>query len=382
MLGPTVTALAQTAPATSEVEPPVEQVEPAVEEAEPAVDEATPVTGEATPAVEQPEPSVEPVEPAAGAVTPAADAQASPSGVETGPPEATTSEAPSEALRKAMEAVETGEALFEAGNFDAAVAQFERAYELLGDDPRRHALLNNIAVSHERAFRYAAALRYYHRYLSESAPDAADRAEVGSVIRTLDNLLGTVVLQVSGAPELWVDGRHVGACPSELKLPAGRRVVELRATGFEPQRREITVTARQTTTVRFTLRPISELGGLPPHFFYLGVGLTAAAAATATVLGALLLRNHGRAEDFAARQGNRQTADALSRQEALANLERGTDLALGATAALGTATVVLLLMTNWHLDAPAEAPADAVVTAAAPWVSANAGGVRVMGTFH
>lgn len=68
---------------------------------------------------------------------------------------------PEQSLDEADERVEEGERLFAQGDYDGAVAQFERAYELVGAHPQRYLILYNIGQAHERRFRYDLAMRYY-----------------------------------------------------------------------------------------------------------------------------------------------------------------------------------------------------------------------------
>lgn len=97
------------------------------------------------------------------------------------------------------------EASFAAGNFEAALVDFARSYELLERHARRYVVLNNLAVCHERLFRYHEALRYYERYLSEGAADAEDRKAVAAVLATLRSLLGTVQVDADVPAEVWLD---------------------------------------------------------------------------------------------------------------------------------------------------------------------------------
>jgi len=68
---------------------------------------------------------------------------------------------------------EAGRSYYEQLRYDDAAREFEEAYRLSG---RPH-LLKNVAVSHQHAENWDAAVEAFERYLRE-APDAEDRAEI------------------------------------------------------------------------------------------------------------------------------------------------------------------------------------------------------------
>lgn len=104
------------------------------------------------------------------------------------PPEA-AEVAPDEQLPpnmvEARERMVRGEALFVAGNFDAALAEFQRAYELAGDHPNRYLVLYNIGQCHELSFRSDEALRVYREYLRLGGDEAEDRENVEAHVEEL-----------------------------------------------------------------------------------------------------------------------------------------------------------------------------------------------------
>lgn len=267
---------------------------------------------------------------------------------------------PAASLPEARAAVSRGEALFAADNYDGALAEFEHAYALMGRDPRRHALLNNIAVCHERAFRYDRALLYYERYLAEGNPGVADRAQVEAILRTLRGLLGAVEVATNVVAEVWVDGRRIGQAPGRVLVPAGRHIVSLRAPLRETHDLEITVAARQTERVAIDLQALSDYRGLPPGYTYTGVAVTGGLLVTAALFGAVVLSKRSEGLDEA-RASMGTTSEATEDQAA--DVRRWmlvTDVTLIAAALAGTTTIVLYLLTDWERPTPTQANGNLV----------------------
>src|SRR5262245_43484259 len=88
-------------------------------------------------------------------------------------------------------AIERGQELFDTENYAGALSEFEAAYHLLEGDSKRAAMLSNIALCHERMFRYDLALTYYEKYLHEAGPEARGRAAAETARKRLRDLLVT-----------------------------------------------------------------------------------------------------------------------------------------------------------------------------------------------
>jgi tetratricopeptide (TPR) repeat protein len=244
-------------------------------------------------------------------------------------------------------AVARAESLFEAQNYDAALTEFSAAYARLGADPRRYLLLNNIAVCHERMFRYDLALRYYERYLAEGGERAADRGEVQAIVRTLRGLLARLVVDVNVSAELWIDQRAVGRVPGEFLVPAGKHTIELRASLYEAKRREIELAARSLQRIEFKLERLSQFEGIHPAYFWVGLGCTAGALTIAGISGLNALSAHAAAEDRA--RANR-LFNTVDDERAIRRRALTADLSLAGAALLGATSVLLYFLTAWHRD--------------------------------
>ena len=185
------------------------------------------------------------------------------------PPPDDSQQPETSSTQSAREHVARGESLYDAGNFEGAIAEFQRAYELLAGHAARYQVLYNLGLCHERLGHYAEALRFYTRYLEEGGPEAGDRAAVQASMRTLEGLLGKLVLHIrfeqnspSSEIEVWIDQRLVGHAAGEYLLPSGRHSVEVRAEGHESVLREVSLTARTDSMLEVALKPRAR--GLKP----------------------------------------------------------------------------------------------------------------------
>jgi hypothetical protein len=251
---------------------------------------------------------------------------------------------------QARELLARGNLLLEQGNFDAALTEFQRAYDVVGDHPVRYVILFNIGKAHERMFRYDLALEYYNRYLQEGGPQAEDRATVEATIQTLQGLLATLAISVNvPQAEVWVDDRMVGTAPGRVSIPGGRHVVELRAAGYTSAQQEVQIPARTEQALTFVLEELAdEYRGLTPIVFWSTAGAGVAALAIGGVFGILAVAKRGDVDD--------QLADPVEMWDGgRLEEERGSiqDLALVADiffiggAVLGVGALVLAFLTDW-----------------------------------
>lgn len=284
---------------------------------------------------------------------------------------------------EAREHLNRGTQLLEQENYDAALAEFERAYEIVGEHPARHLILYNIALAHERMFRYDLALEYYNRFLAEAPPDAPQRAEVQGTIRTLENFLATVQIQSNVAAEVWVANRQVGTAPGTIRIPAGRHTIELRAQGYTDGRREIQIAARETQTLSFTLSELaSQYRGISPVFFWgaTGLAIAAALAGGGVGIGAVLRRG-----DVDAQLGDdalRRDGDALeAARRDIETLALTADILFGTAGVFAITAVVLAFLTDWGGAPASSATESAAALELSPFAGPSGVGLGLGGTF-
>ena len=213
------------------------------------------------------------------------------------------SEPTPEVLDEARLRFEQGRAHYAAGRYEEAVASFQRSYDLCG----RSGLLFNLASVYERLGEYSKAAEFLRRYLE--TPDVEDVVSVRERLRRLEL---TLAQPAESPPSLGVTATSDSALPSPVS-PLSPPVDVPEAS-------------------RASSWPTWVLGGA-----------TVAAGATAATFGILTLDSRSQLEDRCGmepggtnicRQGTANLID-QERQRALV-----TDVALGATAALGTVTVI------------------------------------------
>lgn len=210
----------------------------------------SPSSPPAAPTNPAPAPSTPPGTPTTPAGTPTTPPQASPA------PEAPADPNVDEAKRH----FEQGVALFNDGNFSAALSEFEQVYRL---HPVA-GVLYNIGVTQKALFRYPEAIDSLQRFLLESKSATPEqRAECEQLIRGMKALLADVTLTV--VPDnatISVDGRPMGTSPltKPLQIAAGTHKIEVTADGYEPQKQDVMVTAEVPLTRTFTLKLIPKTG--------------------------------------------------------------------------------------------------------------------------
>ncbi len=251
---------------------------------------------------------------------------------------ARTSEHP--AMQKARLHIDLGEQLFAECNYEAAIGEFTRAYELLDGHPQRYQALFNIALCEQKLFRYARAFGTFTRAWDEGGNSSVDASALRESIAALRQVL--VVLEISSNTQVqvWVDDLLVGQAPGAVTIEGGRHTVEVRARGFEPVKRELRVAAGSRYPVDFTLTPIDTSDGIAPAWFWTGIATSVAATGVGVTLGVLARRKHDDAasEPLLADRNDQREID---------NLALSADIAFGAAGILALTSGVLYFITDW-----------------------------------
>ncbi len=174
-------------------------------------------------------------------------------------------------LAEAGRRFDQGVAYVAEGRFEAAMAEFLRAYEISGE----WSVLYNLGQVSASLGRNADAFDYFTRYLAQGGEeiDGTRRAEVEGALRELEPRVAHLVIDadIAGAV-VFVDGKERGATPlaGPVVVEPGSHVVEVRderlAGGRE--RREIILAGGLTETVRVAVDvPVVPPagGGEPPR---------------------------------------------------------------------------------------------------------------------
>lgn len=251
--------------------------------------------------------------------------------------------------KEAKERVGRAEKLYEAGNYDAALTEFQRAYETMLGHPARPYVLYNVARCQERLYRYDAAISSYKEYLNIAGPTESDRPKVEATIENLEGFLGTISLSVSAKKnasiqsyEVWVDGHLVGDNIKQFLIPGGTHQVEIRAEGFERASQEVQVPARDQRSVAFSLAPLAkEYHGISRTYFYTAAGLTVAAAATGTAFGLITVSKRRDIDQKEPEAVTDDDVDGLKRSALYA------DIFFISAGVLATSATILAFLTDW-----------------------------------
>lgn len=167
--------------------------------------------------------------------------------------------APEDAQRvEARERFDRGLTLFNQGDNQGALAEFQRAYQLTGNTT----VLYNIARVQAAAGEPVAALET----LDQLAKDPKDlsaprRLQVDALRQEQAQRVGMVLIRTtapSGA-RVEVDGTDAGPLRADqvLRLSAGRHVLGVLAVGFHPLRKTVLVAGQEQKTLEFAPEPLA-----------------------------------------------------------------------------------------------------------------------------
>ncbi|MCA9604286.1 MAG: PEGA domain-containing protein [Myxococcales bacterium] len=274
------------------------------------------------------------------------------------------------------------QAEFDRQNYDGALASFTHIHDLLETHPRAFFVLFNIGLCQEHLFRYDEALASYQAFLTQGRAYARQHgeplqreADAQNALTQLEARLATLEVAVNvGRAEVWVDQRRVGTAPGPVRVAEGTHVVELRASGHAPGRQQISIAARTTQPMSFTLE--RSFGGLSPAFVITGAALTAIAAGIGIGFGASALAEQGLIdEQLGSSDPTERFRVTQARIDANAETALIADVFFATAGVLGIATVVLVFVTDWGGGEGADR------ARLAPWVDPNGGGLAVGGTF-
>lgn len=260
--------------------------------------------------------------------------------------------------KEAKERVGRAEQLYEAGNYDAALTEFQSAYDTMVGHPARAYVLYNVARCQERLYRYDAAIASYRKYLTIAAEDEADRPKVEATIENLEGFLGTIVIEVSadkGAAlpdyEVWVDSHLVGENLKQFLIPGGTHQVEIRAQGFEVKTAEVQVPARAQKLASFKISPLAkEYKGISRNYFYTAAGLTVAAGATGSVFGLLAVSQRNKVDQKEPEAVTDDDVDSIKKKALYA------DIFFISAGVFATSATILAFLTDWSDEKPPLTP--------------------------
>ncbi len=268
------------------------------------------------------------------------------------------------ATAEARERFQRGVALYREGSFDAALAEFRRAYELV---PNYRVLYNLAQVQVER-HDSVAALTLFGQYLQQggSELDAERRAQVERDMQALRGRVADLTIEsnVAGA-QLAIDGVESGTLPlvGPVQVNSGVRQLYLSKPGYQSVSRSLTIAGAQPLKVVLALQPLdaradsAAAGALASNSaaaknegsqglsapFWISAITTGALAGTAVAFGVVTLnRNHELDDELD------QSMDAAAIDDARHSVKTSaalTDAFIGASI-IGAAVTVYFAVTS------------------------------------
>ncbi len=210
--------------------------------------------------------------------------------------------------RSASEHFDRGVELYREGSLDAALVEFERAYELMPD----YRLLFNLAQVQVERGEYVAAHKLFEQYMDQGGSniERSRRDAVTQELQSLRKRIGEVAVD-SNVPdaEVLVNGVNVGTTPLKERIRVNAGTVELtvQKRGYSARSHTVKVAGEERARVVFQLEqelkePPAQRersGGVPtappprtPNYlpFWISTGVTTTLAATAGVFGYLAIK--------------------------------------------------------------------------------------------
>lgn len=161
------------------------------------------------------------------------------------------------ATTEARERFQRGVTLYREGSFDAALAEFKRAYEIAPN----YRILYNLAQVQVERHDSVAALNLFGQYLQQggSEIEADRRAQVERDMQSLRGRVSdlTVESNVSGA-QLTIDGIEAGTLPlaGPIQVNSGVRQISVVKPGYQSVSKSMTIAGAQPLRITLTLQPL------------------------------------------------------------------------------------------------------------------------------
>ena len=167
-----------------------------------------------------------------------------------------------QAEQQAAAHFEKGVELYNEGSLDAALVEFERAYELVPN----YRLLYNLAQIQAERHQYIAAIELFQEYLKAGGNQIAParREQAKADIAQLEERIAYLQVEsnVEGA-DLFVDDVPAGTLPLAKNVPVNPGVCEVRLekAGYAPATRRIKVAGGEQQSIEVPMTPLRVVDG-------------------------------------------------------------------------------------------------------------------------
>lgn len=228
--------------------------------------------------------------------------------------------------------------LFDENDYQGALIEFERAYQILPT----YQVLYNIGQVHYQLQNYAGALKSFESFLSEGGDKipADRRADVERDIAKLRARIATVEVTSSPGATIYVDDNPVGTAPlsAPIQISTGRRRLRATLPSRTPIEKTLELAGGDAVKVDLTFEPVStgpvaqeeEPHRSPPWALW---GVAGALAIGTGVTGVLALTESGTVNDLRTNGG--AFTDYDDARHKMRTLSVVTDI-------LGAATIVVV----------------------------------------
>lgn len=287
-----------------------------------------------------------------------------------------------------------GQALFRAGAYEAALAEF-RAANNIAPHP---ITIKSQAECLERLGRYEEAISMFEEYL-RAAPNASDAAQVRARINSHRSRGGRLrVYSTPPGAAVTLDGQRLGGVtPIELNVTPGRHAVALEMQGYQMGLEEFDVGQGGAHTVNVALVPVGGAQQTPGYGpttqpveserewrvttpVWVMIGLGSAALITGIVTGSLALVDQGDFDDRINQNGvsndNRGQLEDLGDSGSVKALV--ADISFGVAGAAAITGLILFFVQNRNRS---QAERRGSSLSLVPSLSGTGGGLQLGGNF-
>jgi len=159
-------------------------------------------------------------------------------------------------LAKAIKHFEKGVEFFDEGNYNAALAEFLKSYELVPNPALRY----NIGVCYYETGNLADALDQFENFLAEKGDEIKDdlKKEVERLISKIEGKIGYLLIKCDKEDAtVTLDGYYEYTTPFEepVALVPGFHRISVRKSGFETVKKEFSITSGEKKIFKISLKP-------------------------------------------------------------------------------------------------------------------------------
>jgi len=265
---------------------------------------------------------------------------------------------------KAVEHFKKATALYDEGNYEAALVEFKTSYKVLPN----WKLLYYIGLTRQALNDYVGAEKDFTAYLEEGKDKVPEdkRSSVEESLKKLSGYVGSILIRVDvDGADVFVNDALVGKSPLEgpVRLNLGNYRISTKKEGFEDFIEDVELPGGETLELHVEMKakaaaPSDKLvlekpqtepekkqkKPVKPAAFYAVVGLTGALLAATAVTGGLAVDTHNTFDNTPEQDWEKR----LDLRDKGQKLNTATDVLIGLTSASAAAMVVLAFFTDFR----------------------------------